>query len=119
MLLRLNEAVPFVRKLLTKPGRFGSGSRLMSSRAAMSMRFAGIVLFGKGVRSAGFGLESGSKMVAPPSAAVGKRTLPCASGRRLAGARLTLLSRERFRRVVRSKSVKKNSLFLMIGPPTA
>ncbi len=99
------------------PAWFGSGKRLMISRAAMSIRFAGIVLFAKGVRNAGLGFDAGSKTVMPVPV---KLTLPLASGRRLAGATLAVAPAA-FRCVVRSRSVKKKSLFLPLqidGPPS-
>ena len=129
MLVRLNEATPVLAKLLVKPGPVGSGRRLISSKAAISIRLAGIILPGKGVRRRGSGFDAGSKIVAPVPA---KLTFPLASGRRLAGA-MVLVVPAAFRCVVRSRSVKKNSLFLpfqvlfppspkrgrMIGPLTA
>src|SRR5215216_1906740 len=117
MFVRLNSPVPAVAKLFVKPGWFGKGKRLMISRAATSILFAGIVLFGKGVRNAGFGLEAGSKTVMPAPV---KFTLPCASGRKVAGATLAVVPAA-FRCVVRSRSVKKQSLFLpnhADGPPS-
>src|SRR5215211_6947133 len=107
MLVRLNSATPAVAKLFVNPGRFGSGRRFMISRAATSIRFAGIVLLAKGVRSAGFGFDAGSYTVIPVPV---KLMLPFASGRRLAGATLAVAPAA-FRCVVRSRSVKKKSLF--------
>src|SRR5437764_14074607 len=102
MLVRLNSATPAVAKLFVLPGRFGSGKRLMISRAAISIRFAGTVLFGNGVRSAGFGFDAGSYTVIPVPV---KLTFPLASGRRLAGSTLAVAPAA-FRRVVRSRSLK-------------
>src|SRR5215216_8025667 len=117
MFVRLNSPVPAVAKLLVKPGWFGNGKRLMISIAAMSILFAGIVLFGKGVRNAGFGFEAGSKTVMPVPV---KFTFPFASGRKLTGATLAVAPAA-LRCVVRSRSVKKKSLFLpshVDGPPS-
>src|SRR6185295_13097323 len=117
MFVRLNEPMPVAAKLFWMPGTFGSGKRFKISSDAMSMRFAGIVLLGKGVRNLGSGFDNGSKTVMPVPV---KFTLPLASGRRLAPATLNVPPAA-FRWVVRSRSVKKNSLFLplqVFGPPS-
>src|SRR5262245_57740843 len=111
MLLRLNWPTPVVGKLLWKPVRIGCGRRFMISIAARSIRFAGIVLLGKGLRALGSGFpgfDAGSYTVIGVPV---KLTLPLASGRRLAGATVAVPPAA-FRCVVRSRSVKKNSLFL-------
>src|SRR5262245_22922862 len=108
MLVRLNWPTPVDAKLFVLPDRFGAGRRLMSSSAAMSIRFPGTVLLVKAVRSAGLGFDAGSYTVIPVPV---KFTLPLASGRRAAGATLNVPPAA-FRCVVRSRSVKKNSLFL-------
>src|SRR5215831_11652724 len=117
MLVRLNEPTPVGVKLFVKPFNVGSGRRFMISMAAMSIRFAGIVLLAKGVRFEGSGLEAGSKTVIPVPV---KFTFPLTSGRRPAGATEAVAPAE-FRRVVRSRSVKKKSLFLplqVLLPPS-
>src|SRR5689334_4292305 len=117
MLVRLNEPMPVAAKLFWTPGIFGSGRRFKISSEAMSIRFAGMVLLGNGLRNLGSALDSGSKTVMPVPV---KLTLPFASGRRLAPATLNVPPAA-FRCVVRSRSVKKNSLFLpfqIFGPPS-
>src|SRR5215475_8782639 len=117
MFVRLNSPVPVLAKLFVNPGPVGAGRRLISSRAAISIRFAGITLPGKGVRRRGSGFDDGSKIMVPVPT---KLTFPLASGRRLKGA-IVLVVPAAFRCVVRSRSVKKNSLFLpfqIAGPPS-
>src|SRR5262249_30206840 len=117
MFVRLNEPTPVGVKLFVKPGKVGSGSRFKISTAAGSIRFAGIVLLAKGVRFEGSGFDAGSKTVIPVPVTF---TFPLASGRRLAGATVAVAPAE-FRRVVRSRSVKKNSLFFplqVLFPPS-
>src|SRR5215470_9407694 len=109
MLVRLKLPTPVGVKLFVKPARLGNGSRFKISTAAKSIRLAGIVLLGKGVRRRGSAFDAGSNIVAPVPA---KLTLPLASGRRLAGATVNVPPPAKFRCVVRSRSVKKNSLFL-------
>src|SRR6266566_1894472 len=117
MLVRLNEPMPLVAKLFWTPGTFGSGRRFKISVAAMSIRLAGIVLFAKGVRNLGSEFDRGSYTVIPVPV---KLTLPLASGRRLADATEAVAPAE-LRCVVRSRSVKKKSLFLpfqILFPPS-
>src|SRR5580765_7902452 len=117
MLVRLNSPTPADEKLSVLPGRFGNGSRFRISSAARSIRFPGIVLLAKGVRNAGLGFDAGSYTVIPVPV---KLTLPLASGRRLAGATVKVPPAA-FRWVVRSRSVKKKSLFFPLqieGPPS-
>src|SRR5690242_7042018 len=107
MFVRLKLPMPDVAKLLVLPGWFGSGRRFKISSAARSIRFPGIVLFGNGVRNLGSGLDAGSKTVIPVPV---KLTFPFASGRTLAVATVAVVPAE-LRCVVRSRSVKKKSLF--------
>src|SRR5689334_14212371 len=117
MLVRLNSPVPVLAKLLVNPAAVGAGKRLISSMAAISIRFAGIILPGKGVRRRGSGFDAGSKIVVPVPV---KLMFPLGSGRRLNGA-IVLTVPAAFRCVVRSRSVKKKSLFFplqTLGPPS-
>ena len=58
--MRLYSVAPVVTTLLTYPGAVVAGSLPSMYSAAWSMRLPGMVLFGKGVRLLGSGLERGS-----------------------------------------------------------
>src|SRR5688572_19793950 len=126
-LVRSNIATPLATKFCWKPGPVGRGSNAIKAADALDIRFAGMMFPGNAVRNAGSGLDAGSKihpatgvtLQLVPAGIKEEKSTPFGPGRSTAGARLTTLIREVLFLVVRSRSEKKNNLFVTIGPPIA